>query len=150
MDIATTLSAISSAKDFASLLINRKIDSAVTEKAIELQSGIIALQSGILAMQAENQTLTQENNLLKAELKKIEDWHIECERHQLVQITKGVFVYKLKDASTEPCSPWLCTNCFENQKKSILQWQGQNYGGTFYSCPNCSLKIQDYSDPATG
>jgi hypothetical protein len=150
MDIATTLSVISSAREFASLLINRKIDSAVTEKAIELQSGIISLQSEIMAMQAENQSLLQANNLLKDSLKKIEDWSLESERHELVEITKGVFVYKLKKTLTESCSPWLCTNCFENQKKSILQWQGKNYGGTFYQCPNCSLKLYDHSDAAIG
>lgn len=149
MDIATTLSAISSAKDFAVLIIGRKIDSAVTEKAIELQNSIIGLQSAILAMQAENQTLLQEKRELQQVVEHSANWEADSVRYQLMEIAKGVFVYELGDEHKENQStPKLCANCFEDRHKSILQRKGQDYGGTHYTCHSCKAEIYDHSDTA--
>lgn len=150
MDLMSTLSAISSAKEFAALIIGRKIDSAVTEKAIELQNAIIGLQSAILEMQAENQRLMVENHGLQQSLEQKINWDAEKARHQLKEVAKGVFVYELKDEfKLTNLSPWLCANCFDSQRKSILQRQGQDYGGTHYQCHACKAVVYDHNDVAT-
>jgi len=149
MDLPTTLSAISAAKDFAALIIGRKIDAAVTEKAIELQSSIIALQSGILEMQSQIQTLSQEKRELEDTLAKTMKWDVEAEQHELVTLTKGVHVVRPKVAPVGNANPiWYCPNCWQKHIKSAFQYNTQDYGGTHYYCPNCDAKIYDHSDPA--
>ncbi len=148
MDIATTLSAISSAKEFASLIISRKIDTAVTEKAIELQNSIIGLQSAILGLQGENQTLTHENHSLKEAMERISNWEREAAQFELTKIAEGVYVYEVKDKSTSAVSPWLCVSCFESRKRGILQRIAQDYGGTRYRCSSCKGEIYDHEDCA--
>lgn len=149
MELATTLAAITSAKDFASFLIGRKIDAAVTEKAIELQNSIIALQSGLLEMQAQLQVLGAKNQELQNQLAAAEDWQAEEDAHQLVTVAKGVHVMTTKSPASDSGLPvWYCANCWQKRFKSVLQQTIQDYGGTHYYCPNCDAKIYDHSDPA--
>lgn len=149
MDLPATLSAITAAKDFVALIIGRKIDTAVTEKAIELQSSIIALQSGILEMQSQIQALSQKNRELEDALAKAMKWDIEAGQHELVTITKGVHVVRPKSALAENANPiWYCPNCWQKHIKSAFQYNTQDYGGTLYYCPNCDAKIYDHSDSA--
>lgn len=149
MDISATLAAISTAKEFASLMIGRKVDSAVTEKAIELQGSIIALQTGILEMQVQLQNLTQEKLSLEKSLREALSWKSEDEKHELVTIAKGVHVIRAKDNhSNNKSDVWYCQSCWEKQIKSTFQYVTQDYGGTHYLCSTCKTKIYDHSDPA--
>jgi hypothetical protein len=148
MELATTLSAISAAKDFAALIIGRKIDAAVTDKAIELQNAIIALQSGILEMQAQIQALSQQNRELATLVERAAQWAVEEDKHELATIAKGVHVVVRKTGTpSTKGSPWYCANCWQKRFKSVFQYETQNYGGTQYYCPNCDAKIYDHSDP---
>ena len=149
MDIATTLAAVSSAKDFASFIIGRKIDTAVTERAIELQNSIIALQSGLLEMQVQIQAMSTRNRELELLLSAAQDWKAEDDRHQLISVAKGVHVVTPKGTATDPRTPvWYCANCWQKHFKSVLQRRHQDFGGTSYYCPNCEAKVYDHSDPA--
>jgi len=145
MDIAATLSAISSAKEFAALIINRKIDSAVTEKAIELQNAIIGLQSAILGLQGENQVLTQKNLALKETLERNAKWDEQAQNYELTKIAEGVFAYRVKDQGQIASSPLLCAPCFDSRHRGILQRVGQDYGGTMYRCGTCNKEIYDHA-----
>jgi hypothetical protein len=149
MDVATTLAAVSSAKEFAAFIIGRKIDSAVTEKAIELQNAIIALQSGLLEMQLQIQALSQRNRELEDLLAQAQDWNAEDAKHKVHSVAKGVHVVLPLAPSADPRAPvWYCANCWQKRGKSVLQRTGQDYGGTHYYCPSCSAKVYDHSDPA--
>lgn len=148
MDIAATLSAISSAKEFAAFIINRKIDSAVTEKAIELQNAIIGLQSAILGLQGENQALIQEKRALQETLVQNAKWDEQAQHYELAKIAEGVFAYRIKDKSQLAISPLLCASCFDSRRRGILQRVGQDYGGTMYRCGTCNKEIYDHSTPA--
>lgn len=147
MDISTILSTVTTAKDFAALIIGKKIDSAVTDKAVELQGSIISLQMGILEMQAQLQSVTQEKRSLEEELAKIKNWESEAEKHEIHTVAKGVHVvkHKISNASDEH-KLWYCQSCWHKQVKSALQYSGQDYGGTHYYCPCCNAKIYDHSD----
>jgi hypothetical protein len=52
-DIPAALAALKTASDLTKLVLKTRVDSAVTQKAIELQSGIIELQSILLTLQAQ-------------------------------------------------------------------------------------------------
>jgi DNA-directed RNA polymerase subunit RPC12/RpoP len=147
MDIATTIAAVSTAKDFASFIIGRKIDSAVTEKAIELQNSIIALQSGLLEMQVQIQTLSHRNRELEGLLDTALDWKAEEAEHKLISVAKGVHVIiALAPPNDERAPIWYCASCWQSHLKSVLQRTGQDYGGTHYYCPRCNSKVYDHSD----
>jgi rubrerythrin len=151
VDLPTTLAAISTAKDFAALIIGRKIDAAVTDKAVELQNSIIALQSGLLEMQVTIQALSQENTDLKDQLAAVKRWEGQQEAHRLFAVAKGVHVYVANDVDpTDEATPWFCATCWERQFRSVLQRKGQDYGGTHYYCPNCKADVYDHSDPDEG
>ncbi len=141
-DIAGALSVIKTASDLATLVLNTKVNQAVKEKAIELQSVIISLQSTILTIQAQYQDLLTDKNRLEQDLVNAKNWEAEAAKHTLTQIALGAFVYVInEDQRGSQPAYWLCTNCYENKQKSILQKGTHNMDGWQFSCPNCNMTI---------
>ncbi len=148
MDLPTTLTALSTAKDFATLIIGRKIDAAVTDKAVELQNSIISLQTALLEMQETIRALSQQNSDLKNQLAAVKLWEEQQKAHRLFAVAKGVHVYVANDVDPiNETTPWFCATCWEHQFRSVLQRKSQDYGGTLYYCPNCKADVYDHSDP---
>jgi hypothetical protein len=79
---------------------------------------------------------------LEEEVRRVKAWEETKQRYELNQPTAGTFVYALKvqGRSAEPAH-WICTNCYENGRRSILQLQSHGYGTDQYSCPNCKANI---------
>ena len=145
VDITTALAAIKTMTEFASLAAKSKKDSAVAEKAIELNSVIIDLQSAILSIQAQNQDLLHRNSELEKKIVDMENWNATAEKYALTEIALNVFAYasKTDNDATEP-PHWLCTTCFENKQKSILQRGEKTINGYVYSCGNCKNRLVFY------
>jgi hypothetical protein len=144
--VTTALASIKTAGELVNLVLQTKVNAAVTEKAREFQSAIISLQSAILSIQAQNQELLVENGRLKQELINAENWEAEAAKYELKQVSTGAFVYAVKpdQAGTGP-THWLCTQCYENKQKSILQrGDALETSGHTYSCNNCKLRIFAY------
>lgn len=147
MDVQTSLAALATAKDFASFLIGRKIDSEVTDKAIAFQNSIIEFQSIIMSLQAENHSLLQEKISIEKKLDKIESWESEKNKYELKKVADGVFVYsRILEEDSKELPHWLCPNCFQDKHKSILQRTSKSWAGTDYVCPCCKTEITDHSD----
>ena len=72
-----------------------KTDSAVVEKAAELQGTIITLQSAIMTIQSQYQLLLSEKDELKQQLMNIINWDAETAKYQLTEVSAGAFVYSL-------------------------------------------------------
>ena len=149
-EIATALSTVKTVSDLTSLVLKTKVDSAVTQKAIESQSAIISLQAAMLSLQSQYQELLRQNDELKKQLIDLEDWSMEAKNYRLTEIAPGVLVYarKTDDANTGPAC-WLCTHCYEKKQKSILQRGKMTHSGTIYSCPNCKTEILDHANHLT-
>ncbi len=148
-EIATALSSIKIASDLATLVLKAKVDSAVTQKAIELQASLITLQSTVMTIQAQNQDLLSENNQLKQQLIAAKDWEAEANKYSLKEVLPGSFVYAINQdqLGTQPYH-WLCTHCYENKQKSILQRMGKELRGWIYNCPTCKTQILGPAEPA--
>jgi hypothetical protein len=145
-EIPAALSAIKTLGDLTALVLRTKVDSAVTEKAIESQSAMISLQSAMLSLQSQYQSLLRDKDDLEKRLISMENWNAEAQKYSLTQIASGVFVYTLKLDEADAAPPhWLCVNCYEKKQKSILQRVSSNYEGVLYSCPNCKYEILDHS-----
>src|SRR5262245_45986914 len=136
-EITAALSSAKTIGDIAAFFLKAKISADVREKAIELQTTIIALQNSIMGAQAQNQQLMAENERLKQELARAENWEAEAAKYKLLQPLSGSFVYALNDdqLTTQPYH-WLCPRCFQNKQKFILQKNGREY-----TCPACKNLI---------
>jgi len=148
MDISTSLAALKSMAEFAKLIISSKVDAAVREKAIELQSIIISLNSDMFSMQAQYGAVLQANQALEQKIAELEQWETEAARYELKEIVPAVFVYAIKpeSATAEP-SHWICPDCYQNKRKSILQRKTKTRLGTIYACLSCGAQIVDHTKP---
>jgi hypothetical protein len=138
----TALSSIKVASDLVTLVLKAKVDAAVTQKAIELQSSIITLQSTIFGIQTENQKLLEENNSLKQQIIDMNNWESEAQKYSLTEVCPGGVVYAINkdEAGTQP-DHWLCPNCYQNRRKSFLQ-KGMNVGeGHMFTCALCKNQL---------
>ena len=124
---------------FASTELNKKTEISmavadVMEKLADAQSSIISSNNELLTLQAKYADLEKQ-------LAEIENWKNEANRYHLHEIGPQVFTYKLKEshADREPIH-YLCTNCYSNRKKSILNLVTSSSDAISYSCPSCPTK----------
>jgi hypothetical protein len=145
-EIASALTALKTIGELTTLLIKTSADSRVTENAIDLQSALISLQSTMLTLQSQYQILLREKDEVEKRLIDIENWEAEAEKYTLIEMVPGVFVYALKDdyKSTAP-SHWLCPNCYQAKKKSILQFRPTGDGYNVFICSACKLALHDHT-----
>lgn len=149
MDLISFQSAVSSlnvAKDIVKGMISLKSSTELNEKTIELQSVIIDLHSDLMAIQSQYQELLKSKSDLESQLVQMKNWDITASNYKIISVNAGNFVYEYQNTS-EP-KHWLCPNCFESQKKSILQCDSMSGGRKIHvSCPNCNTNFEAfYSD----
>ena len=148
LELTQAMSSIKAITDLTVLMGKVKTDSAIREKAIELQSIILTLQSALTTIHIQYDTLLAEKDSLKQQLMNFENWETEKTKYQLVEVGAGAFVYTISPAqqSTEP-KYWLCTQCYENRKKSILQRTEKQWDAYKYQCPICHSFILTFEIP---
>jgi len=142
-DIASALTAVKSLSEFLSLAAKSKTDAAVAQKAAELSVVIVDLTSAMSAVQAKNNDLLSRNHELEQKIMEMDNWKATAEKYSLIEVSLDVFFYaNNKDQSTAEPSHWLCTKCYEDHKKSIVQRESSIASGTFYVCPNCKQEFR--------
>ena len=135
-EIFAGLSALKTAFDLAKGL--KDINDTATRNA-----AVIDLQEKILAAQQAQSTLIERLGALEKELTNFETWSAEKERYELTQVDNGVFVYALKPGIKTGEPPHLlCTNCYQQNKKSLLQATQQLKGRhRVHVCPACKSEF---------
>jgi len=117
--------------------------SQVRDKVIEMQELILSAQSSAMAAQTQLFEVLQDNAELKRKAAAIDEWAATASRYQLRDFGAGTFAYELKpeDANGEP-QHRLCPTCFEQRKRSLLQFIGHTASSQdYYKCIPCA---QDY------
>lgn len=110
---------------------------------IEFQRVIIQLQSSIAFIQVQNSSLLREKDDLEKQIKNFENWDGEKQRYSLVTIYSGAVAYALKESMSKGEAPhWLCTNCFDGGKKTILNTIDGARGFSMLVCPVCKAQLQ--------
>lgn len=110
------------AGQIANGLINLKTTTEVQAKAIELNGLILNAQSDLFAANASQTALVQEVGELKDQIIRMKDWEAQKQRYQLAAPYPGCLVYALKKTMSGGEPPhYICTNCYESSKRSILQ-----------------------------
>jgi hypothetical protein len=133
---------LKAATDIAIGLSKLKTLAEVNAKAIELQGAILRLQSDAFTAQADQSSMIERIRDLEKELARVKAWEETKQRYKLHQQSPGTFVYVLHDHrdGSEPLH-WICANCYEEGKKSILQFSRQDYSHKYYGCPSCKAEV---------
>lgn len=108
----------------------------------ELLERLIGIQHEALSVQNRHSELIKEKDELQKKLIEFDKWEEVTESYRLLEVQTGKFVYSLKNPqlSSEPIH-WLCTNCFDDRKKSILQAVFRNDFDALYACPRCKANL---------
>lgn len=139
--ISGAMSALKAAGETAKLIVASHDAGVIRQKVLELQTQILAAQSGALAAQSDQFTLLERVSDLEKQIADVKAWDTEKVRYELKAIDAGAFVYSLKVGVSDAEIPhWICTNCYEDGKKSILQ-QGRTNRDVFWRCSACTAII---------
>ena len=147
-EITAGLGSLKAAKDIVQGLNAAATEVTVNDVKIQLQGFILEAQQGLFAAQQNEAALAARINELEQETMRLKDWSAEREKYELKPIDTGSFAYMPKTGMDDSQPPhWLCTECFENGHKSILQFQKQyNNAGSGgaksdYKCNKCKATL---------
>lgn len=145
MDMALiqgTISGLKTAADIAKGLMELKSLADVQAKVIDLQSAILSAQSSALAANSDQSAMLEEIRTLKEEIARVKGWDIQKQRYKLLQPWSAGVAYALKESMSDTEPPHLiCTNCYENGRKSILNPIEDSQKWVLYACPVCKSQI---------
>jgi hypothetical protein len=158
-EIGAGLGSLKAMKDIVQTLNSVRNEVAVNSVKIELQAHILDVQQALLAAQEAGAATARRIAELEQEIVGFKDWRGEAERYQLQDVGRGATVYALKLGMENGEPPhWLCANCFNQRRKSLLQFKGQDKrpgGGNAetsnYACDACrsSFKVHYTIKPAS-
>jgi hypothetical protein len=115
--------------------MTRTVD--IQAKTQELYQIIVAGQTSALEQTIQQQRMLQEISELKEKLRQVEGWETEKQRYDLIEFPMGSFAYILKKeaAHGEPIH-YICANCYQKSKKSILH-KSDGMLGVSFQCNEC-------------
>jgi uncharacterized coiled-coil DUF342 family protein len=135
------LSAIKTAFDIAKGL--KDIDDAARRNA-----AVIELQEKLLTAQATQSTLVERIRDLEKEVASFEQWEATKERYELKKTASGGLAWFLKvEAQGSEAPHQICTKCYEERKRNILQPKGRSSVGANLGippvlyCPACKCEV---------
>jgi ribosomal protein L29 len=141
--IQSTISGLKLAGDIAKGFLELKSISEVQGKVVELQSAILSAQSSALSANSAQAAMVDEIRTLKEEIARIKAWETQKKRYKLTSQWKaGGIAYALKESMKESEPPHLiCTKCYEDGRKSLLNPLADSNGFVAYVCPVCKSQI---------
>ena len=142
--IQTLGASLKTVVDIAKGIREAKSTAETEIKVTDLQAALLGAQS--LALSATNAQFELHNKVreLEEQLKAANDWGEQESRYSLVcPWGNSAQVYALKRASTsEGEAPhFLCSNCFHNKKRVILNPMNRD-GWILLACPSCKATIE--------
>ena len=144
--IQSTISGLKLAGDIAKGFLELKSISEVQGKVVDLQSAILSAQSSALSANATQAAMVEEIHTLKEEIARIKAWESEKKRYQLTSPWTGTVVYALKKSMNNSEPPhWICTKCYEDGRKSILNQHRKPNAFIEFVCSVCKTMIQPHN-----
>lgn len=143
---AALVSSLKTAAEITKAIIGLHDASMIQDKVIELNGVIITAQSSALEANAAQFTLLDRVRELEEEIVRMKAWDVEKQKYELKQVHTGAFAHVLKPQASGGEPPhWLCTTCYQNGQKSILQAQGRasdSHSVELYGCPTCTNTLR--------
>ena len=120
--ISAALTSFEALKNMAQAMIGLRDTQALQAKVIEFNGQLIDAQSKIFAVNSERTALIERVRELEKEMANLEAWETKKQRYELKSIGQHSFAYALKqDAQGSEPPHYICANCYEDRKASILQ-----------------------------
>lgn len=146
--IAAALSSLNALKDIAQAMIGLRDAQALQGKVIEFNNAIIDAQTKIFLVNEERAALLERVSILEKEIADLEAWETTKNRYELKRTNGGGLVWSLKsEAQTSETPHQICTNCYKDRKRSILQPKGRSVAAQQMGewqklyCPACKSEI---------
>lgn len=141
MDVTAVQAMIGSLKaatDITKAIFDLKTTAEIQGKVIDIQRALLAAQSSALEATRAQFELQERVRELESQLKSVGDWEKQEPRYALASPWRGAAqVYALKTSHAQGEEPhYLCTNCFHNRKRVILNPAPKD-GWVFMTCPAC-------------
>lgn len=141
-EFAAGIAGLKTITELTSLVLKMNVDAAVRQKAEESNFAIINAQNLMIELQSKHQELLGEKDQLKKRLVEMENWEVESQKYTLTEFGFRAFVYTAKTNENDPTPKhWLCSECYQNRKKSILQRMGHDTKGALYLCHHCKSEL---------
>lgn len=111
----------------------------------KIEEQLFTIRAEALALQEKHLTVIHEKEELIKKVMEFEQWEKTESEYELKQIVRGTRVYSYKNSqqSTIPMH-WLCPNCWNDRKKSILQAEFDAEEEAKYFCPKCKFSFRFY------
>jgi uncharacterized small protein (DUF1192 family) len=146
--IGAALTSFNTLKNIAQTMIGLHDTQALQAKVIEFNSAIIDAQTKIFLVNEERSALLERIGALEKEIADLEAWEATKDRYELKKTKGGGLAWFLKgDAQGSELPHQICTKCYEERKRSILQPKGRSgpeahlgIAATLY-CPACKSEI---------
>jgi hypothetical protein len=154
--ISAALSSLIAARDIAQAMVGLHDAAAFQGKLIEFQAKIIEAQSSAMTANDERATLLETIRKLEEEVASFEAWETEKQKYELNEVDTGAFACVLKEEAQASETPhWICTTCYSNRKKTLLQdigpasVSGVDFRKRIYKCFSCNsqIRVQSHISP---
>ena len=145
--ISALVTSLHAAGEIVKMMVGIRDGAMIQSKVIELNGVIISAQSAALAANQSQFALLERVRELEKEIADMKEWDAEKQKYELKAVSSGAFAYTLKeDAGTAGPSHWLCANCYDQHRKSFLQYKGKMQNGRerIFYCPACKAQILTY------
>jgi hypothetical protein len=142
-EIAAAVTGIRAALDITKAMVGLRDAEAFRAKSIELQAVVLdAFEKAIEAREAHS-VQADRIRALEAEVANLKAWDAQKQQYELKPIGQGAVARILKpDARGTEAPHWLCPNCFEQGKKSLLQNTNRvERGHLLVGCVTCKLTL---------
>lgn len=142
-EISSLFSSVKTAYDIAKGISTLKSDVDRNESISKILEILLSVETQALSVNTIAQKLQEEKYELTQKLMEFEKWSETETQYELKEIASGVFVYACKKTN-QPSEPmhWLCTNCWKDKIKSIIQKTLSDS----YTCPKCKTELYPFLD----
>jgi regulator of replication initiation timing len=105
------------------------------EQQNALLAQIATIQNNYLSLFQKNTSLQEEIANLKKEISQFETWNTQKNRYKLYSPWDSAVVYAITEAASNGEPPhWICTQCYENHKRSFLHPRHGKTGHEEFFC----------------
>ena len=124
--ISGMITSLKGAVDIAQTMKGLSDATAIQGQIFELNTKILEAQRSAFAATDERSMLINSIRQLEEEVARLKEWDREKEAYELKQVDPGALAYlPKKDTEVAKQPHWLCSNCFEDRKKSHMLHVGE-------------------------
>lgn len=146
--IGAALTSFNTLKNIAQTMIGLHDVQALQSKVIEFNNAIIDAQTKIFLVNEERTALLERIGDLEKNLTDLKAWKATEDRYELKNTNGGGWAWFLKaEAQASELPHKICTKCYEEQKRSILQPKPRSIAAVQFGnwpmliCPICKSEI---------